>query len=73
MVKNKVFDESPDFGMGYPTSVTLSLKIFDRLIEDKEGYYDDIPSFSGVAKEVMGGNTGCFLVEGKEETHAFHI
>ena len=57
--------------MEYPTSVTLNLKFFDRLLQDEEGYYDDVPSFSGTAKEVMGGTTGCFTVEGKEEIMRF--
>ena len=70
-VDQKVFGESDCASMEYPTSVTLNLRIFDKLLMDKEGGFDDYPSFTGMAKEVMSGTTGCFTVVGKEESMDF--
>jgi len=70
-MKHEVFDETPNFETMYPPSVISTLKNFDRLLEDKEGYNDDTPSFTGMAKEVIGANTGSFTVVGKEETMRF--
>ena len=70
-VKRKVFEESDCAGMEYPTSVTLSLKYFDKLLKNRDGYFDGLSTFTGIAKEIYIGNTGAFQVKGKKEVMDF--
>ena len=57
-LRQKVFGESDSGGLEYPTSVTLNLKYLAKLLKDKEGYFETIPSFTGVASVIWAATTG---------------
>ena len=67
----KVFGESDTGGLEYPTSITLNLKYLDKLLKDREGYFETIPSFTGNAKVIWAATTGYFEVHGDKETKKF--
>lgn len=67
----KIFGESDTGGLEYPTSITLNLKYLDKLLKDKEGYFDSLCSFTGIANVIYAATTGYFEVKGKKETKEF--
>jgi hypothetical protein len=70
-LKKKVFENSETGGLEYPTSITLNLKLLDNRLMDREGYFNRLPSITGIARVLYDGNTGMFEVKGKQETLTF--
>jgi len=70
-LKEKVFAHSDCAGMEYPTSITLGIKLLDNRLMDREGYFNQLPSITGMARVLYDGNTGMFEVKGKHETLTF--
>jgi len=70
-LKKKVFENSDTGGLEYPTSITLNIKILDNWLMDREGYFNRLPSITGIARVMYQGNTGTFEVKGKNETLTF--
>ena len=55
-----VFDESPHFGAGYPTSVMLNLEICHKLLIEQQAGFKGFSSFGEMAREFLGGYTVFF-------------
>lgn len=70
-LKEKVFEESPDYGMEYPRSITLDIKYLDKLLKDEAGYFDEISSYQGVIIDLFLGHAGYIDVQGDQGVRRF--
>lgn len=70
-LKEKVFEESADYGMEYPISITMNIKYLDNLLKDEAGYFDDISSYQGIIIDLFLGHTGYIDVQGDQGVRRF--
>lgn len=66
-------DQPPDYRLGleYPENVRRTIREYENLLKDVDGYYDDHPRFSGVIVEDFGNYAGYFIVQCGKKRKSF--